>query len=95
MKTLMAAIVGLCAVVIFILLRLPWGTRGSRTQPPARFNFLLVLGVVVMGMLLLVFWFAMRTRWADRGARPRIRRPQGRNRSPPTYSHKRSSERCV
>jgi len=62
MKTLLAAIVTLCAVVILVLLRLPWGTRGSRTQPPARFNFLLVLGVVVMGILLFGFWFAMRMR---------------------------------
>jgi hypothetical protein len=62
MKTLLAAIVGLSAVVILVLLRLPWGTRGSRTQPPARFNFLLVFGVVVMVILLFAFWFVMRAR---------------------------------
>jgi hypothetical protein len=61
MKTLLAAIVGFCAIVILILLRLPWGTRDARTHP-VRFNFLLVLGVVVMGILLFGFWFAMRTR---------------------------------
>jgi hypothetical protein len=62
MKILLAAIIGFCAVVILILLRLPWGTRDARTQSPVRFNFLLVLGVAVMGILLFGFWFAMRMR---------------------------------
>jgi len=62
MNGLLAAIVGLFAIVLLILLRLPWETRDSRTQPPARFNFLLVVGVVVMVILLFGFWFAMRTR---------------------------------
>jgi len=60
-KTVLAAIFVLVAVLIRVLLWLSWDTR-DKSQHPARFSFLLVVGWVTMGLVLLWFWFAMRTR---------------------------------
>jgi len=61
MNGLLAAIVGLFAIVLLILLRLH-GELEALERNSGRFNFLLVVGVVVMVILLFGFWFAMRTR---------------------------------
>jgi len=59
MKIALAAIVVLVLFLVRVLLWLPWGTRG-KAQHPARFGFLVTVGVVVLGMLLLAFWVALR-----------------------------------
>jgi len=62
MKIVLAATVVLGLILIRVLLSLPWGTRRPGVQRPARFNFLLIFGLVAMGILLLWFWLAMRAR---------------------------------
>ena len=62
MKIVLAAIAVLGIILIRLLLSLPWGTRRSGVQRPARFNFLLIFGLVAIGIILVWFWFAMRAR---------------------------------
>lgn len=51
MKILPLAILGSCAILIPLLGWLPWQARRSETQAPARFNFLLVLGIAALAMI--------------------------------------------
>jgi hypothetical protein len=61
-KVFLLAILGLGGILLRLFGWQPWASRRQLHQGSvARFNFLLVTGIVVMSAILLWFWLEMRS----------------------------------